>query len=68
MTVSTVAASGIIKSPRHATKTHEALGAFHPIGRVGEMRDIAAALLLLDSLTFITEEIPHVDGGLSAGR
>ncbi|MDY0882843.1 SDR family NAD(P)-dependent oxidoreductase [Dongia soli] len=61
-------APGIVKSPMHAPETHEALGAFHPIGRMGETSDIASAILFLDAAPFITGEILHVDGGLSAGR
>ncbi|SAL72757.1 short-chain dehydrogenase/reductase SDR [Caballeronia terrestris] len=61
-------APGIIKTPMHAPETYEALGAFHPLGRMGEMSDIADAILFLDSAPFITGEILHVDGGQSAGR
>ncbi|MFM0340755.1 SDR family NAD(P)-dependent oxidoreductase [Paraburkholderia fungorum] len=61
-------APGIIKTPMHSPETHEALGAFHPLGRMGEMSDIADAILFLDSASFITGEILHVDGGQSAGR
>jgi NAD(P)-dependent dehydrogenase (short-subunit alcohol dehydrogenase family) len=61
-------APGIIRSPMHAPQTHEALGAFHPLGRMGEMSDIADAILFLDSAPFITGEILHVDGGQSAGH
>jgi NAD(P)-dependent dehydrogenase (short-subunit alcohol dehydrogenase family) len=61
-------APGIIKSPMHAPETHDALGAFNPLGRIGEMSDIADAILFLDSAPFITGEILHVDGGQSAGR
>jgi len=61
-------APGIIRTPMHAPETHEALGALHPIGRMGEASDIADAILVLDSAPFITGEILHVDGGLSAGH
>jgi NAD(P)-dependent dehydrogenase (short-subunit alcohol dehydrogenase family) len=61
-------APGNIKTPMHAPETHEALGAFNPIGRLGETSDIADAILFLDSAPFITGEILHVDGGQSAGR
>jgi NAD(P)-dependent dehydrogenase (short-subunit alcohol dehydrogenase family) len=61
-------APGIIRTPMHAPETHEALGAFHPHGRMGEMSDIVDAILFLDSAPFITGEILHVDGGQSAGR
>jgi NAD(P)-dependent dehydrogenase (short-subunit alcohol dehydrogenase family) len=61
-------APGNIKTPMHAPENHEALGAFQPIGRMGETSDIADAILFLDSAPFITGEILHVDGGQSAGR
>ncbi|WER49382.1 SDR family NAD(P)-dependent oxidoreductase [Cupriavidus sp. WKF15] len=59
---------GIIKSPMHAPETHAALGSLHPVGRMGEMRDIADAVLYLESASFVTGEILHVDGGQSAGH
>ncbi|MFP3556185.1 SDR family oxidoreductase [Paraburkholderia sp. SIMBA_049] len=60
-------APGIIKSPMHAPEMHEALGAFQPLGRMGEVSDIVNAILFLDSAPFRTGEILHVDGGQSAG-
>ncbi|WP_454757067.1 SDR family NAD(P)-dependent oxidoreductase [Cupriavidus campinensis] len=59
---------GIIKSPMHAPETHEVLGALHPVGHMGEMGDIAEAVLFLESASFVTGEILHVDGGQSAGH
>jgi len=59
---------GVTKTPMHAPETHEMLGAIHPIGRMAETSDIADAILFLDSAPFVTGEILHVDGGLSAGR
>ncbi|HWU97050.1 MAG TPA: SDR family oxidoreductase [Oxalicibacterium sp.] len=61
-------APGIIKTPMHAPENHDVLGAFHPIGRMGETSDIVDAILFLDSAPFITGEILHVDGGQSAGH
>jgi NAD(P)-dependent dehydrogenase (short-subunit alcohol dehydrogenase family) len=61
-------APGNIKTPMHALEAYEALGAFQPIGRMGEKSDIADAILFLDSAPFITGEILHVDGGQSAGH
>lgn len=61
-------ALGNIKTPMHTYEIHEALGAFNPIGRLGETSDIANAIIFLDSSPFITGEILHVDGGQSAGR
>jgi NAD(P)-dependent dehydrogenase (short-subunit alcohol dehydrogenase family) len=61
-------APGIIKSPMHAVETHEALGALHPVGHMGEISDIVDAILYLESASFVTGEILHVDGGQSAGH
>jgi NAD(P)-dependent dehydrogenase (short-subunit alcohol dehydrogenase family) len=59
---------GIIKSPMHPVATHEALGALHPVGHMGEVADIVGAILYLESANFVTGEILHVDGGQSAGQ
>lgn len=61
-------APGNIKTPMHAPEIHQALGAFQPIGRMGEASEIADAILFLDAASFITGEILHVDGGQSAGH
>ena len=52
----------------HAPQTHEAFGAFHPMGHMGEMSDIVDAILYLDAAPFVTGEILYVDGGQSAGH
>jgi NAD(P)-dependent dehydrogenase (short-subunit alcohol dehydrogenase family) len=45
------------------------MGAFlHPVGRVGEIDDVAGGVLYLESAPFVTGEILHVDGGQSAGH
>lgn len=59
---------GIIKTPMHGEETHEALGALHPVGHMGEIDDIAQAVVYLDNANFVTGEILHVDGGQSAGH
>ncbi|GJH13243.1 hypothetical protein CBA19CS11_30415 [Caballeronia novacaledonica] len=59
---------GIIKSPMHPEETHAALDALHPVGHMGEMRDVVDAVLFLDDAPFVTGEILHVDGGQSAGH
>ncbi len=61
-------APGNMDTPMHAPQNHDALRAFNPIGRLGETRDIADAVVFLDSAPFITGEILHVDGGQSAGH
>ena len=52
----------------HAPETHEFLADLHPVGRMGETKDIVDAVLYLESAAFVTGEILHVDGGQSAGH
>ncbi len=59
---------GIIKTPMHAPETHEFLAALHPMKRMGEIKDIAEAVMYLESAAFVTGEILHIDGGQSAGH
>lgn len=61
-------APGVIKTPMHAPETHGALAGLHPIGRMGEIREIVDAVLFLEDAAFVTGEILHVDGGQSAGH
>ena len=61
-------APGVIKTPMHAPATHEFLANLHPVGRMGESKDIVDAVLFLESASFVTGEILHVDGGQSAGH
>lgn len=59
---------GIIKTPMNPPETHGFLSALHPVGRMGEIKDIVDAVLYLEGANFVTGEIIHVDGGQSAGR
>jgi NAD(P)-dependent dehydrogenase (short-subunit alcohol dehydrogenase family) len=59
---------GIIKTPMHAPETHAFLAGLHPVKQMGEIRDIVDAVLYLESASFVTGEILHVDGGQSAGH
>lgn len=59
---------GTIKTPMHAEETHEALAGLHPVGRMGETSDIVDAVIYLENAPFVTGEILHVDGGMSAGH
>ncbi|CAM5337988.1 SDR family NAD(P)-dependent oxidoreductase [Streptomyces canus] len=59
---------GTIKTPMHTEETHEFLAALHPVGHMGEVSDIVDAVLYLETAPFVTGEILHVDGGMSAGH
>jgi NAD(P)-dependent dehydrogenase (short-subunit alcohol dehydrogenase family) len=61
-------APGVIKTPMHAPATHDFLAKLHPVGRMGEIKDIVDAVLFLENASFVTGEILHVDGGQSAGH
>jgi NAD(P)-dependent dehydrogenase (short-subunit alcohol dehydrogenase family) len=52
----------------HPADTYETLAGLHPLGRMGQVRDIVYGILFLESSPFITGEILHVDGGQIAGR
>ncbi|MDV9173490.1 SDR family oxidoreductase [Streptomyces sp. W16] len=59
---------GTIKTPMHPEETHMGLAALHPVGRMGEVSDIVDAVVFLENAPFVTGEILHVDGGMSAGH
>jgi NAD(P)-dependent dehydrogenase (short-subunit alcohol dehydrogenase family) len=61
-------APGIIKTPMHPEKTPGALGRMHPLGRMGDIKDVVDAVMYLEAAPFVTGEILHVDGGQSAGH
>ncbi|CAG9173953.1 SDR family NAD(P)-dependent oxidoreductase [Cupriavidus pampae] len=61
-------APGMILTPMHSPESYAALAGLHPLGRMGEMRDVAEAVMFLEQAPFITGEIMHVDGGMSAGH
>lgn len=61
-------APGVINTPMHAPETHATLARLHPLGRLGEVREVVDAVLYLDSAAFVTGETLHVDGGAHAGH
>ena len=65
--VNTVAL-GVINTPMHKPETHEFLKGLHPLGRMGEIKEVVDAILFLTDATFTTGEILHVDGGMHAGK
>lgn len=65
--VNTVSA-GIIDTPLHPRENHEFLKTLSPAQRIGTTAEMADAVLYLDSATFISGEVLHVDGGSHAGK
>jgi NAD(P)-dependent dehydrogenase (short-subunit alcohol dehydrogenase family) len=61
-------APGVIRTPMHDPASHDFLAKLHPLGRMGEVKDIVDAVLYLDAAPFVTGEILHVDGGMAAGH
>src|SRR3954453_8260862 len=61
-------APGIIRTPMHSPEAHAALAGLHPLGRMGEVREVVEAVLYLESAGFVTGETLHVDGGAHAGH
>jgi NAD(P)-dependent dehydrogenase (short-subunit alcohol dehydrogenase family) len=59
---------GVIKTPLHEESSYAGMGALHPLGRVGEIEDVVGGVLYLESASFVTGEILHIDGGQSAGH
>ncbi len=61
-------AAGIIDTPMRRPETHAFLKTLHPIARLGQVSEVADAVLYLTESTFVTGEVLHVDGGAHAGR
>ncbi|MDH6279935.1 NAD(P)-dependent dehydrogenase (short-subunit alcohol dehydrogenase family) [Rhodococcus sp. LBL1] len=59
---------GAIRTPMHAQETYDGLADLQPMGRLGDISDIVDAILYLETAQFVTGEILHVDGGVSAGH
>ncbi|UPG83959.1 SDR family oxidoreductase [Luteibacter aegosomatis] len=59
---------GIIKTPMNEGADRDMLATLHPVKRMGEVEDIANAVLYLEDAPFVTGEILHVDGGMIAGH
>jgi len=57
-------------SPDQVTQVLPTFNAFHPLGRNGQPKDVADAILFLasDEASWITGTVLPVDGGVTAGR
>ena len=65
--INTIAA-GFIDTPMHPKENHSFLKGLSPASRLGSPQEIADAVLYLESASFVSGEILHVDGGAHAGK
>jgi NAD(P)-dependent dehydrogenase (short-subunit alcohol dehydrogenase family) len=61
-------ALGVIRTPAYDPASYASSAALHPLGRVGEISDVADGILYLERATFVTGETLHIDGGQAAGH
>ena len=61
-------ALGVIDTPMHKPETLDSLKGLHPMGRIGEIKEVVDAALFLTDAIFTSGEILHVDGGAHAGK
>ena len=61
-------ALGVIKTPEHETASYDGMAGLHPVGRLGDISDVAGGILYLEEATFVTGEVLHIDGGQAAGH
>ncbi|ERI50001.1 3-oxoacyl-ACP reductase [Pseudomonas sp. EGD-AK9] len=61
-------APGIIETPMHDPATRDLLNGLQPAGRIGQVSEIADAVLYLANADFTTGVVLPVDGGMSVGK
>lgn len=61
-------APGIIETPMHDPATRDFLNGLQPAGRIGQVSEIADAVLYLANADFTTGVVLPVDGGMSVGK
>src|SRR5215468_9114684 len=61
-------ALGVIDISMYKSETHEFLKGLHPVGRIGEVKEVVDAALFLSDATFTSGEVLHIDGGAHAGK
>jgi NAD(P)-dependent dehydrogenase (short-subunit alcohol dehydrogenase family) len=60
---------GVIQTSMHPPESYEDLGGqLPPLGRAGQVSDVVDGVLFLESSSYVTGEILHIDGGQAAGH
>jgi NAD(P)-dependent dehydrogenase (short-subunit alcohol dehydrogenase family) len=59
---------GVIKTDMNDPHAYDRLAGLHPLGRMGEVSDVADGIMYLEHAKFVTGEILHIDGGQAAGH
>jgi NAD(P)-dependent dehydrogenase (short-subunit alcohol dehydrogenase family) len=59
---------GIIQTPLIAPNSYASSAELVPVGRVGQVGDVVDGVLFLESSSYITGEVLHIDGGQVAGH
>ena len=59
---------GVIQTPAYPPDCHDLGDGLCPLGRPGRVSEVVDGVLFLESLSHITGEILHIDGGQIAGR
>jgi len=54
---------GVIRTPAHDPDSYAGMETLNPLGRLGEVGDVADGILYLERATFVTGTILHIDGG-----
>jgi NAD(P)-dependent dehydrogenase (short-subunit alcohol dehydrogenase family) len=58
---------GVIQNPVYDPSSYAGLGRRHPLGRVGQIADVADGVLYLEQAAFVTGVVLRIDGGKGAG-
>lgn len=65
--VNTVAL-GVIENPAADSASYAGMADLHPLGRLGQIRDVVDGILYLERAPFVTGVVLPIDGGKAAGH
>jgi len=59
---------GPVRTPMHRPEAYDFLATLSPMGRLGTVEEVVDAVLYLETASYVTGEILHLDGGAHAGH